>query len=519
MPLVDGAEAPEGVTLRDPEDFTSLRKNIYDRTLKEFSRVFPVSSGGMRLSVSDLAYKDPEDYSIDDELKAKLSDRFLSRRLEGTLNLEDEATGKVLENKRVTLMRVPYLTRRGTYIHGGNEYTLKMQARLTPGAYARRRENGEVEMQTIVRPDSGVPFRVALEPETGQFRLRVKGSDLHLYSLLRDMGYEDKQLERAWGRDLLQRNAAKYDSRVFQKAVSKFVFKGRQKPDASREEQLEALREAFSQALVHRKVVERTLPALVNPAKQARFWVRTMLDKQAADLEFKPDYTPDQLRDVYAAIYGGYGPQLASMKEWPKSWFPPGSDELGWLQWYENYHNGRRGPDDERQIARWRRMRRTHGNMLQRNPTPRRAFALRNWAIDPLKLIEDPKVRETLAGQMLDYKEREERKWQLKQAAFRASDYKTLAVFLNQEHGAGINPDQQTDALAESILRFIDDNPTSVDVAAFSDAADQAASQARAQQEPKVVDFDSPELPKPLIPLEKLSATRIQTPDDDASES
>jgi hypothetical protein len=53
--------------------------------------------------------------------------------------------------------------------------------------------------------------------------------------------------------------------------------------------------------------------------------------------------------------------------------------------------------DDERQIKRWKAFKARHGGpAFQSNPTARRAFALRNWAIDPTKLVSDQKKLEEL---------------------------------------------------------------------------------------------------------------------------
>jgi len=63
-------------------------------------------------------------------------------------------------------------------------------------------------------------------------------------------------------------------------------------------------------------------------------------------------------------------------------------DPRGWFQWYCRYHMGRRCEDDERQIKRWRAMRRhvaqvkihcTPGDISCR---PKQRQALLNWAYD-----------------------------------------------------------------------------------------------------------------------------------------
>lgn len=116
---------------------------------------------------------------------------------------------------------------------------------------------------------------------------------------------------------------------------------------------------------------------------------------------FQPDYTPEQLENlgVYDSLYRGVGPRLASLGEWKPEWVSE-HDPKGWAQWYKRYAGGRRLPEeDERQIRRWTSFKARHGGPFAKNPTPRRGWALRNWGIDPSKLVgpdQSAKVQEML---------------------------------------------------------------------------------------------------------------------------
>src|SRR6201999_1607632 len=63
-------------------------------------------------------------------------------------------------------------------------------------------------------------------------------------------------------------------------------------------------------------------------------------------------------------------------------------DPRGWFQWYCRYYMGRRCPDDERQIKRWRAMRRHIAQIRKNCPPgeaecrPRQRQALLHWAYD-----------------------------------------------------------------------------------------------------------------------------------------
>jgi hypothetical protein len=140
------------------------------------------------------------------------------------------------------------------------------------------------------------------------------------------------------------------------------------------------------------------------------------------DAEFKPQLTPAQMLSL--GVFGGkYMSDCA--REFPKSWFARAKlatgksdkslnffnvdasqplsewrrkgwihpdDPRGWFQWYCRYYMGRRMPEeDQRQIGRWKAIRRhirqiqincEPGNLLCR---PRQRQALLHWAYDSRK--------------------------------------------------------------------------------------------------------------------------------------
>jgi hypothetical protein len=139
--------------------------------------------------------------------------------------------------------------------------------------------------------------------------------------------------------------------------------------------------------------------------------------------EFKPDLSPMQM--LRLGVFGGkyitdstsefpkawfIGAKLSPDKRDPalncfgveasqplsvwraKGWIHP-DDPRGWFQWYCRYFLGRRVPgEDERQIARWKAMRR-HVAQITRNCEsgdlrcrPRQRQALLHWAYDSRKI-------------------------------------------------------------------------------------------------------------------------------------
>lgn len=264
MKQVDGADAPDGIELYDMEDYAKHRNLIFNDAKESLIKQFPKEHNGVRMELADVDYVDPDDYSFREQKQALLDDKFLARRLRGTVKLTDANTGELLDSKTITLMRVPWLSDRGTFIREGNEWGTIAQQRLLPGAYSRIQANGDLETQFNVRPGTGGAFRVGMNPESAQYKLNIAGSDLHLYSLLHDMGISDEAMERKWGSEILQMNAEKYDARVLEKAYQKIVPEWVRKKEvgASREKKIQLIKDAFNRSQMATAVAKKTLPNL-----------------------------------------------------------------------------------------------------------------------------------------------------------------------------------------------------------------------------------------------------------------
>jgi len=142
------------------------------------------------------------------------------------------------------------------------------------------------------------------------------------------------------------------------------------------------------------------------------------------DAEFDPDLTPKEM--LRLGVFGGK--YMTDCKdEFPDSWFTNAKlcserhdpeinyfgvnaskplsywkkkgwinephDPRGWFQWYCRYYRGRRLPEeDERQISRWKQMRRHIGQLTahctkgDKACRPKQRQALLHWAYDSRKM-------------------------------------------------------------------------------------------------------------------------------------
>jgi hypothetical protein len=111
--------------------------------------------------------------------------------------------------------------------------------------------------------------------------------------------------------------------------------------------------------------------------------------------EFPADWFEDarlcsERHDPHLNLFGVNASQPLSV--WRARGWIYHEDPRGWFQWYCRYYLGRRCPDDERQIRRWRAVRRHIAQIRKNCPPlaldcrPRQRQALLHWAYDTRRI-------------------------------------------------------------------------------------------------------------------------------------
>jgi DNA-directed RNA polymerase beta subunit len=252
--LMEGV--PTGVKLRSFIDAPATRTAIMDNVLEAVKNRFPVEDDDVRLELMDVKYEGPTSYTLEQQKKALLSNRRLGCSISGTWRLTDKRTGQVLDERRDGVIRVPYYTDRGTIINNGNEYTVISQARLSPGVYVRRKQNGELESQFNVA--NGLGFRIGLDRETGALNMSIGQGHVPLYPVLHALGVSDDDMRKSWGNEVANVNISKFDPRALDKVYSRYAGR-RANMSLTPQEKAVFITEALAGSKLDPSVVVRTL--------------------------------------------------------------------------------------------------------------------------------------------------------------------------------------------------------------------------------------------------------------------
>lgn len=204
-------------------DVAATRAAVFDSVLEAASNLEPVSNQRHTLRLSGVSWADPDRPTRAEHKAALLEGRTLGRRLRGTWELVDNATGNVVDRRTQVVARVPHLTDLGTFVHNGTDYALIHQQRLRPGSFVRVKQNGEVDAHVNVLPGKGVSHHYVLDPDKGHFHLEVGQARVPLLPLLKAMGATPEQVREAWGDDIYAANYGADDPSALKKLAAKVL--------------------------------------------------------------------------------------------------------------------------------------------------------------------------------------------------------------------------------------------------------------------------------------------------------
>ena len=194
----------------DPLDFPTVGQKIRDNVLKAVVSRFPIQSEQYTVKVENPHYENPRNTRIKDERDAILQQKSISDRLRGDLVLIDNKTGKELQRRTLTLVNVPRMTDRGTFIRNGAFIAMKHMFRLRPGVYTRIKGNGIVQAHINPKQGTGRRMSIELDPDSGVLNVHRAGRQYGLLPLLLAGGIPEDAVKSAWGDELYNMNKEKY---------------------------------------------------------------------------------------------------------------------------------------------------------------------------------------------------------------------------------------------------------------------------------------------------------------------
>lgn len=185
-----------------PEEGFELLK---DRVQNAVSGLFPIIGRKNTLELQSVAVKDNLDMDdLRSQKQAKLSGRTWSVPVEAVLALKDNATGAVIDKQKMNLLNLPKVTSRFSHIVDGQEYQIDNQWRLKPGVYNMIKQDGALESHF----NAAGGFKIHFDPKTRQFTLNYGNSNMPLKPFLHAMGVSDEEVEKSWGKDIVDVNHA-----------------------------------------------------------------------------------------------------------------------------------------------------------------------------------------------------------------------------------------------------------------------------------------------------------------------
>lgn len=238
-------------------DPNSAFDHLHTETSEALASHFPIvgKKYTVRLSGTTLGQRlDPND--IRSQYQKRVDGGSYSVPLYGNLQLVENETGKVMEERKLHLLDLPQMTNRFSYIVGGKEYQVANQWQSRAGAYTKRGQNGELSTRFNVLNRN--QFDLTFHPETSNVEMEVKSARIPVYPLLKALGASDSEIEKRVGKVAFE---SMRDARGVGSALRQF-YKTTTRKDAESDEAAHAhFVDQMKESVMDPQVTKHTLGA------------------------------------------------------------------------------------------------------------------------------------------------------------------------------------------------------------------------------------------------------------------
>jgi len=166
---------------------------------------FNVEGETRDLIIEDFKLDIPKDYpDYKGQIQAKHMNATWGIPIKVKFALKDKAGKSLDKSGWKTILNIPLLTGRGTYIVDGQEYAIRRQLRLLPGVYTAKTAEG---VGTFINTSTRQNIKMSFSPDTLKFETNIGNRKFSLYPVLSALGVPDDVMRKTWGEKVFSANA------------------------------------------------------------------------------------------------------------------------------------------------------------------------------------------------------------------------------------------------------------------------------------------------------------------------
>jgi len=257
---------------------------------------FQVEDKDRKIEVKNIKIKEPPPLSPKELKNHTIHEKTDDVRVTATFKLIDKKKGKVIDERNLTLVKLPRKnTLFNNYMVKGSYYNLVNTLRLAPGIYAHVRKDGKVESRFNLA--NKYNFRIIADHD-GVFYAVAKKRSL-LYPILHVMGLTDEAIKKVWGEKVFDINVRKSKGKL-EREVIKFAKDLTHKNVKDFNKAVMLIHEYFKDGKMDPEVNKVTIGAPINTTTPQAFLLATKSLIKLYNGEKDPD---DRTSLVYKRLY------------------------------------------------------------------------------------------------------------------------------------------------------------------------------------------------------------------------